>query len=152
MFAKSASSGFSAKGKKGVLRSRAQLEFIVTKLEPEHILYVFRDGFKSVSFELLYHDGIRANHVEDELRLELKMFATMATAMLVHDTIHFCLRIRSDEAALSHEMKTGHKEMRDGDVRSGKRKTVGEKGEVRNVRGGEKRRLVRIGSGSENSA
>ncbi|KFY02792.1 hypothetical protein O988_01907 [Pseudogymnoascus sp. VKM F-3808] len=89
--------------------SREQLEFIVTKLQPEHILYVFRDGFRSISFEYLYHDGIRADHVEDELRLELKMFATLATAMLVHDTIHLCLRIRSDEAALTHDMKVGRK-------------------------------------------
>jgi hypothetical protein len=87
--------------------SREQLEFIITKLKPENILYVFRDGFKSISFEFLYHDGIRADHVEDELRLELKMFSTMATAILVHDTIHLCLRIRSDEAALTHDMKVG---------------------------------------------
>jgi hypothetical protein len=87
--------------------SREELEYIITKLEPEHILYVFRDGFKSISFEFLYHDGIRADHVEDELRLELKMFATLATAMFVHDTIHLCLRIRSDEAALTHDMKVG---------------------------------------------
>lgn len=91
--------------------AKDHVDFIISKITPDHMLYLFKDGWDAISFNLIFHDGIRANAAEDKLRLELKEFIITAGAVLLYDVFQFCFQIPTKTAIGDFNHRQGRKEV-----------------------------------------
>lgn len=85
------------------------IQFIMGKLQPEHLLFLFlfKDGWDSISFPFIFYEGVRKNAAEEAIRLELKEYIVITAGVMMYDVLRFCVMIPPKIAVQDYDIRVG---------------------------------------------
>ncbi|OBT97749.1 hypothetical protein VE01_04970 [Pseudogymnoascus verrucosus] len=66
-------------------------------IRPEHIHFMFSDQFKAVSYNFVFHNAVRANLQEEELRIDLRKYLRFTTCHIIYDFLRFVISVKEGD-------------------------------------------------------
>lgn len=73
-----------------------RIEFLASTITDDMVLYMFASQFKALSFQFLFHPGIRQNPQEETTRQNLRLHVKFVSASLVYSIYHNRIQMDSN--------------------------------------------------------
>ena len=81
---------------------------------PTHIYYLFGDQFKAVSYKFIFHNFVRSDPQEEQLRMDLRKLLRFTTSHIIYDYLQFVISARlGKEADLMEKNGSGRALVKD---------------------------------------